>query len=154
MGLAKNINLNDFLLMGFDLKKSIKILTKAYNDSDNLTKKFNLNLLKRINNELNGNFKLNRFDHNGIYNPTLGAMESYIISKENQKVHIKNLNYTLEFKVSELIHVEYSFKFSKEDIRNLCLKTGFTSVKIFTTLKIILWMHYGVINQIVLRCNH
>ena len=129
--IKKNINLNDFLLMGFDLKKSIKILTKAYNDSDNLTKKFNLNLLKRINNELNGNFKLNRFDHNGIYNSTLGAMESYIISKENQKVHIKNLNYTFEFKVSEPIHVEYSFKFSKEDIRNLCLKTGFTSVKNF-----------------------
>ena len=53
------------------------------------------------------------------------------ISKENQKVHIKNLNYTFEFKVSEPIHVEYSFKFSKEDIRNLCLKTGFTSVKNF-----------------------
>ena len=129
--IKKNINLNDFLLMGFDLKKNIKILTKAYNDSENLTKKFNLNLLKRINNELNGNFKLNRFDHNGIYNPTLSAMESYIISKENQKVHIKNLNYTFEFKVAEPIHVEYSFKYSKEDIRNLCLKTGFKSVKNF-----------------------
>ena len=129
--IKKNINFNDFLLMGFDLKKSIKILTKAYNDSDKLTKKFNLNLLKRINKELNGNFKLNRFDHNGIYNPTLGAMESYIISKENQKVHIKNLNYTFEFKVSEPIHVEYSFKYSKEDISNLCFKTGFKSVKNF-----------------------
>ena len=53
------------------------------------------------------------------------------ISKENQKVHLKNLNYTFEFKVSETIHVEYSFKYSTEDIHNLCLKTGFKSVKNF-----------------------
>ena len=133
--IKNNINLNDYLLIGFDLKKNIKILTKAYNDSDNLTKKFNLNLLKRINNELNGNFKLNRFEHTGIYNPRLGAMESYIISKEKQKVHIKNLNHTFEFKIYEPIHVEYSFKFSKNDILNLCSKTGFTSIKNFCDSK-------------------
>ena len=118
-----------------DIKQTIKIITKAYNDSDNLTKKFNLNLLKRINNELNGNFKLNRFEHAGIYNPRLGAMESYIISKEKQKVHIKNLNHTFEFKIYEPIHVEYSFKFSKNDIVNLCSKTGFTSIKNFCDSK-------------------
>ena len=129
--IKKNLYKGDYVLLGFDLKKDIKILNKAYNDSSNLTKKFNLNLLKRINNELNGDFKINKFEHVGLYNPKLGAMESYIVSKVNQKVKIKNLSQTFDFKVYEPIHLEYSFKYSIDDIQHLCIKTGFASVKSF-----------------------
>ena len=129
--IKKNLYKDDYVLVGFDLKKDIKILNKAYNDSNNLTKKFNLNLLKRINNELNGDFQINKFEHIGLYNPKLGAMESYIVSKVNQKVEIKNLSQIFDFTVYEPIHLEYSFKYSIDDIQNLCIKTGFTSVKNF-----------------------
>ena len=129
--IKKNLYKDDYVLVGFDLKKDIKILNKAYNDSNNLTKKFNLNLLKRINNELNGDFQINKFEHIGLYNPKLGAMESYIVSKVNQKVEIKNLSQIFDFAVYEPIHLEYSFKYSIDDIQNLCIKTGFTSVKNF-----------------------
>ena len=100
-----NMNKKDSLLIGFDLKKNVKIMTNAYNDSDNLTKKFNLNLLLRINNMFNSNFNLNNFEHNGIYNAHLGAMESYLISKKKQKVFLKNIITNIEFKKFEAIHV-------------------------------------------------
>ena len=74
------MNIKDNALIGFDLKKDEKILTKAYNDSDFLTKEFNLNLLTRINNIFNANIDLINFDHIGIYNKSIGAMESFNIT--------------------------------------------------------------------------
>ena len=126
------INNNSHTLIGFDIKKDIPILNKAYNDSSGLTKKFNLNLLNRINKDLKGNFKLNKFMHLGAYNPKLGAMESYLISTIEQNVYIKNLNKNVTFDVYEPIHLEYSFKYSMKDIEHLSSNTGFEIVKNYT----------------------
>ena len=123
-----NISNNSYIFAGFDLKKDIRKLNKAYNDSSNLTKKFNLNLLKRINNELQGNFNLKTFIHYGKYNPLLGAMESFLISTEKQQIHLKKLNKSFKFKLFEPIHLEYSFKFSIEDIEKIAFKAGFSIV--------------------------
>ena len=48
------------VLMGFDLKKNPETILAAYNDKDGITKRFNLNLLERINRELNADFDLNK----------------------------------------------------------------------------------------------
>ena len=73
-------------------------------------------------------------------------MESYIVSKVNQRVKIKSLSQEFDFKVYEPIHLEYSFKYSIDDIQHLCIKTGFTSVKSFYDYKKyftdVLW-HYN-----------
>src|SRR5690606_26391871 len=68
----------DFLLIGFDLKKNIEVMLKAYNDSAGVTSAFNYNVLRRINRELGANFDLQRFAHYGNFNPVRGAMESYL----------------------------------------------------------------------------
>ena len=120
-----NIKKNSYVFTGFDLKKDLIKLNKAYNDSSNLTKQFNLNLLQRINNELQGNFNLKKFIHYGNYNPLLGAMESFLISTIKQEVYLKKINKTVVFESYEPIHLEYSFKFSQEDIEKIALKTGF-----------------------------
>ena len=123
-----NIKNKSYILTGYDLKKDPKKLNKAYNDSSNLTKKFNINLLSRINKELNGDFILNNFIHYGTYNPSIGAMESFLISTKNQMVNIKKLNKKYYFDANEPIHLEYSFKFSIKDIDNIALKTNFKTI--------------------------
>ena len=127
----KNIKNDSYIFIGFDLKKDPRKLNKAYNDSSNLTKRFNLNLLTRINNDLQANFNLNKFVHYGTYNPLLGAMESFLISSIKQQVSIKKIKNTYSFEAYETIHLEYSFKFSIEDIENLAKRSKFTIEKYY-----------------------
>ncbi|RAP33452.1 hypothetical protein DID80_08045 [Candidatus Marinamargulisbacteria bacterium SCGC AAA071-K20] len=133
--LNKSLNKKDHVLIGYDLKKDIKTLNQAYNDSGGLTKEFNLNLLKRINKELGGNFDSNKFDHYGVYNPILGAMESHLISKEEQLIYIKELTQTIHFEAHEPLHLEYSFKFTEKDIIKLSKQTGYEVINNFTDTK-------------------
>ncbi|MFS4457969.1 L-histidine N(alpha)-methyltransferase [Bdellovibrio sp. HCB2-146] len=114
----------DFLLVGFDLKKAERILYKAYNDSQGLTAEFNLNLLLRLNREYGANFNIENFKHVEIYNPGLGAMESYLLSLKEQTVYFEDLNLEIHFQQDEMIHTELSYKFSVEDIENLVKDTS------------------------------
>ena len=119
------LNSGDWLLLGADLKKDIDVLHRAYNDSEGITRKFNLNLLDRINHDLGANFDLNAFDHYGSYNPLVGAMESFLISKKPQKVYIKELEKEFSFKAFEPIHMEYSTKYLEEELSDLSSQSGF-----------------------------
>ncbi|RYD69974.1 MAG: L-histidine N(alpha)-methyltransferase, partial [Sphingobacteriales bacterium] len=82
IALKEQLSENDLLIIGFDLKKNPKQILAAYNDKNGITKSFNINLLNRINNELNGNFNLNSFEHYACYDPQSGACKSYLISLE------------------------------------------------------------------------
>ena len=119
------LNSGDWLLLGADLKKDIDVLHRAYNDGEGITRKFNLNLLDRINHDLEANFDLNAFDHYGSYNPLVGAMESFLISKKPQKVYIKELEKEFSFKAFEPIHMEYSTKYLDEELKDLSNQSGF-----------------------------
>ncbi len=116
---------NDLALIGFDLKKPIGRMMRAYNDSQGVTSRFNLNLLRRINRELGGEFDLDQFQHHATYNVFSGAMESYLISLKEQQVMIKALNQCFHFDPYEPIHTEYSYKFLPSDIEGLAENTGF-----------------------------
>ncbi|MDR2876916.1 MAG: L-histidine N(alpha)-methyltransferase [Chromatiales bacterium] len=116
---------HDRLIVGFDLKKDVATLTSAYNDSGGHTRAFNLNLLRRINKELGADFDLNGFQHFGVYNPVLGAMESYLLSVRVQEVYIAALERSFGFEEFEPLHLEYSFKFLEQDIERLCDQIGF-----------------------------
>jgi len=122
---------NDYMMIGFDLKKPVNILTAAYNDSSGFTRDFNLNILNRINTELGGDFDLNKFEHYGIYNPVLGAMESYLLSLEPQVVYIESLQRSFTFDAYEPLHLEYSFKFLESDINYLADNTGYKAINNF-----------------------
>jgi len=128
----QRLNNGDTLIIGFDLKKDIRVLTKAYNDKSGVTEEFNLNLLERINRELGGNFDRKNFIHHGVYNPDLGAMESFLISLKEQDIYITELEKVFHFNEYEPIHIEYSNKYLIKDIENLCNETGFESMENFT----------------------
>ncbi|MFB9080727.1 L-histidine N(alpha)-methyltransferase [Flavobacterium procerum] len=121
--LRKNLNKNDIALIGFDLKKDPHTILNAYNDPKGITASFNLNLLERINRELDGRFDLDKFEHFQNYDPLSGACRSYLVSLENQKVNIGI--HSIDFKKDEVIYMEVSQKFSVEDIQNLSVSNGF-----------------------------
>ncbi|MFC1998635.1 L-histidine N(alpha)-methyltransferase [Chloroflexota bacterium] len=124
-GLWDALNDGDLVLIGFDLKKDMNRIKDAYDDSQGVTARFTLNLLRRINSELGGNFSLDQFEHYCTYNEQLDAVESYLISSKKQDVCIESLGKTYCFEEKEPLHVEYSHKFSQEDITRLAQKAGF-----------------------------
>ena len=123
-----SLNPNDYVLIGFDLKKDLNVLHAAYNDSKGVTSEFNLNLLSRLNETLDANFDRSSFLHQGIYNVQLGAMESYLISTKKQVVKIGVLDKDFIFKPWEGVHTEYSYKYTQSEIEILSKDTGYDVV--------------------------
>ena len=68
----ESLNEGDLLLIGFDLIKDIPLIEKTYNDSLGITAQFNLNLLQRINRELGGHFRTDRFRFYSHFDPSRG----------------------------------------------------------------------------------
>lgn len=122
------LNPDDLMLIGFDLKKDIEILLRAYNDDMGLTSAFNLNLLKRINNELQADFDIEQFRHYSTYDVESGAMESYLVSLTCQRVFIDALHQSFEFDAWEAIHTEYSYKYLETDVAELADATDFRPI--------------------------
>ncbi len=122
--LNRNLSSKDTVLVGFDLKKNPHTILNAYNDKEGITAAFNLNLLTRINNELDASFDLEQFQHYQTYDPVSGACRSFLVSTVKQYVTIGNEN--ISFDENELIDMEISQKFSIEQIAELCEKSGFT----------------------------
>jgi len=120
-----NMKSGDKLLLGVDLKKNPLIIHKAYSDPHGITKRFNLNLLLRINRELDADFKLDDFDFYCHYNPETGDVKSYIVSLRQQTVTLKKLNKAIYFDYDELIWTELSKKYSLQDIDDLASKAHF-----------------------------
>lgn len=122
---------DDLLLVGFDLKKDIELLLAAYNDANGVTAEFNLNLLARVNSELDADFDLSAFRHYSTYDVFTGAMESYLVSMQRQVVSVGALNTDFEFDAWEPIHTEYSYKYLESEIATLASDTGFAVEQVF-----------------------
>lgn len=121
----------DMLFIGFDLKKDPEIILKAYNDPHGHTSAFNLNLLQRINNELNANFDLQNFKHHEVYDSKTGTAKSFLISLKKQEVKILDLNKIISFKKGESVFMEMSQKYDMDMIDGLAAKSGFEIVRNF-----------------------
>src|SRR5215207_5405466 len=91
---SQKLHTSDFLLVGFDLQKDESVLNAAYNDKAGITAKFNLNLLARINKELDGNLELGKFEHHAFYSREQQRMEMHLVSKTNQQLYIGALGKT------------------------------------------------------------
>ena len=131
----KNMKKGDKLLIGFDLMKNPLTISKAYFDPYGITKRFNLNLLLRINRELDADFKIDDFDFYCHYNPEKGEVKSYIVSLRTQTVQIKKIQKTIYFDYNELIWTELSKKFSLKNIQEIAEKTGFQLINNFLDCK-------------------
>jgi L-histidine Nalpha-methyltransferase len=123
----------DLLLIGFDLKKHPKTILDAYNDRQGITRAFNLNLLHRINRELEADFNPDQFEHCPVYDPGSGACKSYLISLSAQEVHIGNN--VIVFRENEPVHMEISQKFTLAETAQMASQSGFQPIHTFLDSK-------------------
>jgi dimethylhistidine N-methyltransferase len=118
------------LLIGVDLKKDPTLLHAAYNDASGVTAEFNLNLLARINRELDGDFEVERFAHYAFYNPTLGRVEMHLVSLAKQTAQIGGR--VFEFARGESIFTESSYKHTIDGFCALAAQAGYERVNCWT----------------------
>lgn len=118
------------LLIGVDLKKAPSILRAAYNDREGVTAAFNLNLLRRINRELGGDFDPSTFRHEALWRPTPGRIEMHLVSEREQEVRIGD--HVFSFEKDETIHTENSCKFSLDEFRRMAQVAEFQIRSVWT----------------------
>jgi dimethylhistidine N-methyltransferase len=118
------------MLVGVDLKKDPALLDAAYNDRKGVTAAFNLNLLERINRELDADFDLDRFEHDAFYNASAGRIEIYIKSLADQIVTVAGR--AIRFTAGERIHTEDSCKYTVAEFQRLATRSGFRLLRHWT----------------------
>lgn len=121
----------DGLLVGFDLQKDHRVLHAAYNDRAGVTAQFNLNVLARINRELDGGFPLESFSHRAFYNETEGRIEMHLVSNIDQEVPIRELGESFRFTAGESIHTENSYKHTLDQIKIYAQDSGLVLTRVF-----------------------
>ena len=123
---------SDALFLGADMQKPRAVLEPAYDDALGVTAAFNLNVLGRINRELGGHFRLDRFAHLAFYNEEKGRIEMHLVSRELQKVRIDALDLDVAFEEGETIHTENSHKYTEAQLERIAAATGFKIARTWT----------------------
>jgi dimethylhistidine N-methyltransferase len=117
------------MIIGVDLVKNKKTLEKAYNDELGVTSKFNKNILKRMNKELDANFDLDSFKHNAFFNEEKSRIEMHLVSRKKQNVSIGKTSFL--FQENEYVHTESSYKYSLDSFNKLASEAGWSVVKVW-----------------------
>ncbi|MFY9699455.1 MAG: L-histidine N(alpha)-methyltransferase [Rhodoplanes sp.] len=126
---AKLLGPDARLIIGIDRMKDPDILHSAYNDAAGITATFNLNLLRRINRELDANFDIEKFCHYAFYNREHSRVEMHLVSRARQKVRIDGRNF--EFRRGETIHTENSYKYAPELFRTIAQGAGWRQAAVW-----------------------
>jgi dimethylhistidine N-methyltransferase len=114
----------DRLLLGTDMAKDRAVLEAAYDDSSGVTASFNLNLLGRINRELDANFELDGFRHRAVYDRYRDRVEMYLVSRREQMVTIPAAGLETWFAPDEAIHTESAYKYRIPALLELQARSG------------------------------
>jgi L-histidine Nalpha-methyltransferase len=134
LGLFKNIvkvcEGDGGLLIGVDLVKDPKVLSRAYNDALGITAAFNKNILLHLNHLVKTDFNLEHWEHYAIFNEPLARIEMYLRSTRNQVVSWSSGE--KHFDSGDLIHTENSYKYTQAKFESLLIKAGFKTVRSWT----------------------
>lgn len=109
-------------LVGIDLHKDTALIEAAYNDSAGVTAAFTLNLLARLNREIGSDFDLSAFAHRAVYSVERRRIETDLVSTRAQRVHVAGRAF--EFAAGEAVRVEYSHKYTDDDLAALAAAAG------------------------------
>ncbi|MFN7761284.1 MAG: L-histidine N(alpha)-methyltransferase [Pseudanabaena sp.] len=122
----------DYFLLGIDLQKPKEILEAAYNDSQEVTAAFNLNMLAHLNWRFQGDFDLDLFKHQAIYNEVDHQIEMYLHARSPHQASLEILDLKVQFEAGESILTEISRKFDLEKVQAQLRSQGLETVKIWT----------------------
>lgn len=117
--LREQMKSEDLFLVGLDMVKDTRVITRAYDDSQGVTARFNLNVLHRINSDLGANFDTDMFAHHVSYNDYKNRIEMYLRSLQAQTVSIPGAGITIHLDKDELIHTENSYKYTVSQIHDM-----------------------------------
>ena len=117
------------LVVGADLRKDVKRLIRAYDDTEGVTAAFNKNLLVRINRTLDGSFDIEQFRHQARWNEAQSRIEMHLVSARPQVVQVAGRRFS--FATGETIHTENSYKFSLQGFGDLAASAGWTSADVW-----------------------
>jgi dimethylhistidine N-methyltransferase len=131
-GVAKVVGQGGGLLLGVDVWKGASILEPAYNDAAGVTAEFNLNLLRRINRELGGEFDLDGFRHKAVWNRPCSRIEMHLVSQREQRVRVAGEVFL--FHRNESIVTEYSHKWRPDVFARLASEAGWTVERVWKDL--------------------
>ena len=121
-GARRLLGENAMLIIGADVVKDEATLLAAYDDAGGVTARFNLNLLIRINRELDGDFDLAQFKHQARWNPQEQRMEMHLVSRVDQIVNAAGQSFA--FKAGESLHTENSHKFTPATFAAMTRQAG------------------------------
>ena len=112
------------LLVGVDLVKDKDVLELAYNDAQGITAQFNLNLLHRLQSELGAELDIEAFSHHAEYDEKEQRIETFIRSDRDQVLQIDDQFFS--FDEGEMMHTEYSHKYTIDGFAELAERAGLT----------------------------
>lgn len=116
-------------IVGADLRKDLATLIAAYDDREGVTAEFNLNLLARIDRELDGTFDLAAFAHEARWSEADGAMEMHLVSRTDQKAEVDGQLFT--FAKGETIHTESSRKYRVSEFKAAAEAAGWSADRVW-----------------------
>ncbi|MEO8813533.1 MAG: ergothioneine biosynthesis protein EgtB [Caulobacteraceae bacterium] len=128
---AQAVGRDGLFIVGVDLAKDPETLVAAYDDAQGVTAAFNVNLLARINRELEGDFDLGSFAHRAVWNSAESRMEMHLEARRSQTV--RAAGETFSFVRGETIHTENSYKFSEERFADLAARAGWKVTNVWTS---------------------
>lgn len=137
---ADSLQQGDGLLIGVDRVKDTDILEAAYDDQVGITADFNLNLLSRINKELNASFDLDQFSHKSVFNSRDSRIEMHLVSKRDQNVTIAEES--VSFAKHETIHTENSYKYTQANFKALAAQAGFRFEQVWSDQQAFFSVYY------------
>jgi L-histidine N-alpha-methyltransferase len=114
--LSETLQPGDSLLLGTDLVKDTGRLVRAYDDSTGVTAQFNRNVLAVVNRELSADFDLDAFDHAAKWNADEERIEMWLRAVVDQRVHVRDLDLTVDFGEGEEMLTEVSCKFRPDGV--------------------------------------
>jgi dimethylhistidine N-methyltransferase len=118
----------DALLLATDLIKPVPLMLRAYDDPTGVTAAFNLNMLARLNRELDADFDLTKFRHLAVYNPEERRIEMHLRSTEDQTVRLPKAGIAVSFRKDETIWTENCHKYTIEEIFGMAERTRFECI--------------------------
>lgn len=127
--IRRRLQPGDALLLGTDLEKAEEDLILAYDDPLGVTAAFNVNILARINRELDGDFALRHFSHEIRYDPVERRIEMHLRSTHHQTVSIKAADVICRFRKGDTIWTEACHKFNVDELRDMARRTGYVCIE-------------------------
>lgn len=118
------------MVIGIDTRKNPRLIETAYDDSAGVTAAFNLNLLHRINRELDGSIDVGAFEHRAEWNDLLGRIEMHLVAQE--EVAFRVAGRTFSMRAGETIHTENSYKYRPEEAKLLARASGWEPMAAWT----------------------